>query len=210
MEFINFMIKRSDWILELVIEHIWLVIFAILIAIVVGVMLGVIASYYSFFANIIIPATQITMCVPSISLMGLLIPFIGIGLPNAIVCLVVYSLLAIVRNTYTGFKEIPPNIIQAAQGMGMTESWILFKIKIPLALPVIIAGIRSAVVMIIGIGAIMAYIGAGGLGNLIFRGIDRTRPDMILTGAIFISILSISADILFSRLESHFIKKRAY
>ncbi len=210
MEFLNFIMKRSDWIFELVIQHIWLIIFAIMIAIVLGVLLGVTASYYPFFANIIIPVTQITMCVPSISLMGLLIPFVGIGLPNAIICLVVYSLLAIVRNTYTGFKEIPPNIIQAAKGMGMTESWILFKIKLPLALPVIIAGIRSAVVMIVGIGAIMAYIGAGGLGNLIFRGIDRTRPDMILTGAIFISILSISADIFFSKLESHFIKKRAY
>jgi len=205
----QFFLERYDLVWELIVEHIWLISFAILIAIVVGVLLGILSSYYSSLANVIIPFTQITMTVPSIALMGLLIPLVGIGLPNAIICLVVYSLLAIVRNTYTGIKEIPSNIIEAAKGMGMTEQWVLFKVKIPLALPVIIAGIRSAVVMLVGIAAIMSFIGAGGLGDLIFRGIDRTRPDMIIVGAVFICILSILLDFFFSRLEIYFAKKRA-
>lgn len=209
MEVWNFLVQRSDMVFKLTLEHLWLVLFAIVIAIVMGILLGILSSYYSFLANIIIPFTQVTMTVPSIGLMGLLIPLVGIGFTNATICLVVYSLLSIVRNTYTGIKEIPSEILEAAKGMGMTERWILLKIKIPLALPVIIAGIRTAVVMIIGIGAIMAFIGAGGLGELIFRGIDRTRKDMIIVGAIFISILSIFADIFFGRLEAYFAEKRA-
>ncbi len=207
MGFIEFMLERNQLVWRLILEHIWLVFFAIIIAIVIGVILGIISSYYAFMAKIIIPFTQITMTVPSIALMGMLIPFVGIGLLNAVICLVVYSLLSIVRNTYTGIKEIPDEYIEAAKGMGMTGKWILYKIKLPLALPVIIAGVRTSIVMIIGIGAIMSYIGVGGLGDLIFRGIARTRPDMILTGAIFVSILSIITDYFFGRLEGYFYRK---
>jgi len=205
----SYFIERTDLVFELVVEHIWLVSVAIVLSIVIGVLLGIISTYFSALANIIIPFTQITMTVPSISLMGLLIPFVGIGFTNAIICLVVYSLLAIVRNTYTGIKELPYEYIEAAKGMGMTEKWILFKVKLPLALPVIIAGIRTSIVMIIGIGAIMSYIGAGGLGDLIFRGIGSTRSDMIIVGAVFVSLLSIFADFVFSKLEKYFSQKRA-
>ncbi len=207
MGFIEFLFTRHQMILRLLLEHIWFVLFAIIIAIFVGVFLGLISAYYPAMAKIILPFTQITMTVPSIALMGILIPLVGIGMINAIICLVVYSLLSIVRNTYTGIKEIPEEYIEAARGMGMTKRWILFKIKIPLALPVIIAGIRTSIVMIIGIGAIMSYIGVGGLGDLIFRGIARTRQDMILTGAVFVSILSIVTDYFFGKLESYYVKK---
>jgi len=207
MEFVEFLFTRYQMIIRLLLEHIWLVLFAIIIAIIVGVFLGLLSAYYSIMAKIILPFTQITMTVPSIALMGVLIPLVGIGMINAIICLVVYSLLSIVRNTYTGIKEIPEEYIEAARGMGMTKRWILFKIKLPLALPVIIAGIRTSIVMIIGIGAIMSYIGVGGLGDLIFRGIARTRPDMILTGAIFVSILSIGTDYFFGKLETYFVQK---
>jgi len=207
MGFVAFLLERYQMVGRLLLEHIWFVLFAIVIAIIVGVFLGLISSYYPVLAKIILPFTQITMTVPSISLMGILIPLVGIGLINAIICLVVYSLLSIVRNTYTGIKEIPDEYIEAARGMGMTEKWILFKVKLPLALPVIIAGIRTSIVMIIGIGAIMSYIGVGGLGDLIFRGIARTRPDMILTGAIFVSILSIGTDYFFGKLENYYVNK---
>ncbi len=207
MGFWAYLVERHALIWQLIVEHIGFVSFAIVIAIIVGVILGILSSYYPGLAHIILPFTQITMTVPSISLMGVLIPLVGIGVPNAIICLVVYSLLAIVSNTYTGIKEIPDEYLEAAKGMGMTEHWILFKIKIPLALPVIIAGIRTSIVMIIGIGAIMSYIGVGGLGDLIFRGIARTRPEMILTGAVFVSILSICTDYFFGMLEGYFSRK---
>jgi len=205
--FIEFLFTRNQMVLRLLLEHIWLVLFAIIIAIIVGVFLGLISAYYPIISKIILPFTQITMTVPSIALMGILIPLVGIGMINAIICLVVYSLLSIVRNTYTGIKEIPEEYIEAARGMGMTKRWILFKIKLPLALPVIIAGVRTSIVMIIGIGAIMSYIGVGGLGDLIFRGIARTSRNMILTGAIFVSILSIVTDFFFGKLENYFVKK---
>jgi osmoprotectant transport system permease protein len=205
----NYFFERTDMVLELLVEHIWLVSVAIFFSIIIGILLGIISTYFSALANIIIPFTQITMTVPSISLMGLLIPFVGIGFTNAIICLVVYSLLAIVRNTYTGITELPYEYIEAARGMGMTERWILFKVKLPLALPVIIAGIRTSIVMIIGIGAIMSFIGAGGLGDLIFRGISRTRSDMIIVGAVFVSLLSIFVDFIFGRFEDYFARKRA-
>lgn len=205
----GFILKRSDLIGQLTLEHVLLVSLAILIAVIIGIFLGVLSSYYSSLAGVIIPFTQITMTVPSIALMGVLIPLVGIGFTNAIICLVIYSLLAIVRNTYTGITAIPDEILESAKGMGMTERWVLLNIKVPLALPVIIAGIRTAAVMIIGIGAIMAYIGAGGLGELIFRGISRTRPDMILTGALFVSLIAVFTDLIFSGLEKYLARKQA-
>lgn len=207
MEAWTYFIQRYDLVIRLTLEHLQLVFLAIIIAIVVGIVLGILASYSPFLANIIIPFTQVMMTVPSIALIGLLIPLVGIGLTNATIGLVIYSMLAIVRNTYTGLKEIPSEIVEAATGMGMREWRILFKIKIPLILPVIIAGIRTSVVMIIGIGAIMAFVGAGGLGELILRGIDRTRNDMVVVGAIFISALSIIADMFLGKLETRFVSK---
>ena len=190
----GFFVQRQDVIKQLAVEHIWIVSAAIVIAIVTGVTLGLLASYYSPLANIILPFTQVMMTVPSIAFLALLIPIFGTGFLNGLVALVVYSLLPIVRNTYTGIAGSDPSVIEAARGMGLTERRILLKIKIPLAMPVILAGVRTATVMVIGIAAIVSVIGAGGLGELIFRGISRSYRDMVLAGAIMISLLAVTAD----------------
>ncbi|KUO53161.1 MAG: choline ABC transporter permease [Desulfitibacter sp. BRH_c19] len=205
----DYMIRRQDAIIELVIDHAGLVFLAVLVAIVLGITLGLFCSYNEKLANVILPFTQIMMTVPSIALMALLLPILGIGFRNALVALIVYSLLPIVRNTYVGIKNIEPDILEAAKGMGMTEISILSRIKVPMSLPVIIAGIRTAVVMVVGIGAIASYIGARGLGELIFRGISRTNPQMIITGAILIAILAIVADYGLGWLEKRMIKRQS-
>ncbi len=187
------------WVLFL--EHLWLIVVSITIAIVIGVFFGVLISYFNRLAPPVLTACQILMTVPSIAMLGLLLPFFGIGFQTGVVALILYSLLPIVRNTYSGIEEIPDAIIESAKGMGMKDYRILFKIKLPLAFPVIMAGVRTATVMIVGIGAIAAYIGAGGLGELIFNGISRTSPPMIITGAIFISIIAVAFDLLLGRLE---------
>jgi osmoprotectant transport system permease protein len=192
---------NQDYLKNLVLQHAHLVLFAILFGIIIGVTLGLLASYYKPVAAVVLPFAQIMMTVPSIALIGILLPITGIGFKNALVALVLYSLLPIIRNTYTGIKEINPSILEAASGMGLSEGRILWRIKLPLVMPVVFAGIRTAIVMIVGIGAIAAYVGAGGLGDLIFRGISRGRPVMILTGALFISIIAISLDIVMGWIE---------
>lgn len=193
--------NRWDRILELTLEHGLLILVAVMIAIAVGVVLGVAITYNKTLSRGVLYVCQVMMTIPSMALFGLLIPLLGIGFTTGVTGLVLYSLLPIVRNTYTGIREIDPAILEAARGMGMRERTVLFKIKLPMALPVIMAGIRTATVMVIGIGAIASYVGAGGLGELIFRGISRYHTDMILTGAICVSIVAVAADLLLKLLE---------
>lgn len=195
---ITYVGRRSDLIWDLLLEHLWLVIVSIAIAVVVAILLGIIISYRASMAMTVLTICQILMTVPSIAMLAFLVPFFGIGFTTGVVALILYSLLPIVRNTYTGIKEISPAVVESAVGMGMTEWRVLTKIKIPLARPVIMAGIRTATVMIVGIGAIAAYVGAGGLGELIFQGISRTHEPMIIVGAIGVSIIALIFDFVLS------------
>jgi len=201
LDFWSFVNSRWDKIFALTIEHGVLILTAMAAAIVVGVVVGVLITYYNPAAHAVLYICQILMTVPSLAMLGLLIPLLGIGFWTGVVGLILYSLLPIVRNTYTGIREIDPAILEAARGMGMNERTILLKIKLPLALPVIMAGIRTATVMVVGIGAIASYVGAGGLGEFIFRGISRYNKDMILTGAICVSVLAIAADLILKLVE---------
>ncbi len=196
MEVIDYIIRRHSMVMELFWEHMYLIVVAVGIAVAVGVFLGIIITYNRTLANGVLVVCQVLMTIPSIAMLGLLLPFFGIGFTTGMLALVLYSLLPIVRNTHSGIIEIDKAIIEAATGMGMSEWRKLTKIKLPLALPVIMAGIRTATVMVVGIGAIASYIGAGGLGQLIFNGISRTSPPMIITGAIFISIIAVGFDLL--------------
>lgn len=198
MEVYNYLIRRWDLVRELVWEHILLILLSVGLAILVGVIAGIIISYRDKAAPFVIGICQVIMTIPSMAMLGFLLPFLGIGFKTGVTALFLYSLLPIVRNTYSGFKEIDPAIIEAAKGMGMGEWRTLVLIKLPLALPVIMAGIRTAAVMVVGIGAIASYIGAGGLGSLIFNGISRTNPPMIIVGAIFISIIAVALDLFLS------------
>ncbi len=196
MEVIDYLIRRHTMVMDLFWEHMYLIVVAVGIAIAVGVILGIVITYNRALANGVLVVCQVLMTIPSIAMLGLLLPFFGIGFTTGMLALVLYSLLPIVRNTHSGIMEIDKAIIEAASGMGMNEWRKLIKIKVPLALPVIMAGIRTATVMVVGIGAIASYIGAGGLGQLIFNGISRTNPPMIITGAIFISIIAVGFDLI--------------
>jgi len=196
LEVIDYLIRRHTMVMDLFWEHMYLIVVAVGIAIAVGVILGIVITYNRTLANGVLVVCQVLMTIPSIAMLGLLLPFFGIGFTTGMLALVLYSLLPIVRNTHSGIMEIDKAIIEAASGMGMNEWRKLIKIKVPLALPVIMAGIRTATVMVVGIGAIASYIGAGGLGQLIFNGISRTNPPMIITGAIFISIIAVGFDLI--------------
>ncbi|MFO8193088.1 MAG: ABC transporter permease [Bacillota bacterium] len=190
--------RRGGMVWDLLLEHLWLVFISISIAIIVSVFIGVLISYYPKSAEVVLAICQVLMTVPSIAILGIMVPFFGIGFTTGALALIIYSLLPIVRNTYTGIKEISPTIIESATAMGMTERRILLKIKIPLAMPVIMAGIRTAAVMIVGIAAVTAYVGSGGLGELIFQGISRSSKEMILVGAIGVSIIALAFDYILS------------
>ena len=190
--------RRNDIVLELMLEHLWLVLVSIGIAVVIAVTVGVIISYKTSLAISVLTVCQILMTIPSMAMLAFMVPLFGIGFTTGVMALILYSLLPIVRNTYTGIKEISPAIVESAVGMGMTEWRVLMKIKIPLARPVIMAGIRTATVMIVGIAAIAAYVGSGGLGELIFQGISRSNEPMIIVGALGVSIIALAFDFILS------------
>ncbi len=191
---LEFAISRWQTILKMTIDHFTIVVIAMIISIIAGVAVGVLITYKKSWANVILNVANILMTIPSLALFSILIPIMGIGRAPAIAGLVLYTQLPIVRNVYTGIVNIDPSIIEAANGMGLSKAKIMYKIKLPLAFPVIMAGIRTAAVMGIGIGAIAAYIGAGGLGEYIFQGINRGNDRMILIGAIMVSVITIIID----------------
>lgn len=192
----EFASTRSEHLISLTFEHIYLVFLAVAIAVIIGVIVGVAITYSHTASVVALMICQILMTIPSIAMLGFLLPIFGIGFTTGVIALILYSLLPIVRNTYTGIREIPDSVLEAARGMGMAEWAVLLRIKVPLALPVIMAGVRTATVMVVGIGAIASYVGAGGLGSLIFHGISRTQPYRILAGAILVSIIAVTADLV--------------
>lgn len=199
-----FLIKYASEILQHTLEHLFLVSIAIAIAILIGIPLGILITRKTNLRQPILIVANIMQTIPSLALFGLLIPvpFIGgIGATPAIVALTLYSLLPIIRNTYTGITNVDPAIREAGRGMGMTDKQLLLQVEIPLAMQVILAGVRVATVIAIGIATIAAAIGAGGLGELIFRGISVVNNDLILAGAIPAAIIALIADSAIGWLE---------
>ncbi len=200
----TFFIDHRVEILEATLAHFTLVVMAMAIAIAVAVPLGMFIVERPRLRNMALGIASVLQTIPSLALFGFLIPipFIGgIGRRTAIVALVVYALLPILRNTYVGLTGIDPAVLQAAEAMGMTDAQILWGVRLPLALPVILAGIRTATVITIGVATIAAAIGAGGLGTFIFRGVAMVSDAVILAGAIPAALLAIGADILLAWLE---------
>lgn len=172
--------QRGDALVQALLEHVQISVLALLIAVLISVPLGLYLTRHERIAEPIIGVTAVLQTIPSLALLGLLIPVVGIGTVPAVIALFLYALLPIVRNTYTGIKEVDPSLIEAARAMGMNSFRRLIKVELPLALPVIMAGIRTAMVLIIGTATIVALIGAGGLGSLILLGIDRSDNALIL------------------------------
>jgi osmoprotectant transport system permease protein len=196
----RYIFEHPDRMLELTQEHLRLVAISILVAMAIGIPLGILITRLRWLEGSVIATTGVLYTVPSLALFAILMPFTGLGPTTVIVALVLYSLLAIVRNTVAGIDDVPPAALDAARGMGMTGSQRLLLVELPLALPVILAGVRVAAVAAVGIATVGALLGAGGLGRLIFEGISRMNTDRIIAGAVGASVLALVADWGLSRL----------
>lgn len=201
MTLLNFLNNNLDTLFHLIIEHLQMTGTALLIAISIGVPLGILITRYRRLAEPILAIANVFQTIPSIAFFGILIPILGIGKQTAILVLFLYALLPIIKNTYTGIEGVSPSMVDAARGMGMTDMQILRMIELPQALSVIMAGIRVSTVINIGTTTIAAYIGGGGLGEFIFKGIQLYRNEMILAGAIPAALLAIIADKLLEYVE---------
>ena len=199
MEVFVFAFENIGQIWERTLEHLSIVGVAVGLAIATGVPIGIAITQNRKVADAVLYTAGMIMTIPSIALFGVMIPILsligqGIGWLPAVVAVFLYSQLPIIRNTYTAIDNVDPALREAARGMGMTNIQRLRDVEIPLAIPVILAGVRTAVVINIGITAIATYIGAGGLGTYIARGISQTDPRQLITGAIAVSILAVIAD----------------
>lgn len=199
--------ERQSQLWSALLEHIQISLIALFFAILIAIPLGIFLTKKQKFAEGIIGITAILQTIPSLALLGLLIPLFGIGKVPAIIALVIYALLPILRNTYTGIKEVDPSLIEAAQAMGMNKRKRLVKIELPLAMPFIMAGIRTAMVLIVGTATLAALIGAGGLGDIILLGIDRNNSALIILGAIPAAVLAILFDLMLRQFERVSFKK---
>ena len=205
-------IKQNIWeILALTREHIFLVFVSTAIAVLVGVPLGVLLTRKKSLQTPVLGFANVMQTVPSLALFGLLIPisFIGIGVKPAIIALSLYALLPVLRNTVTGISSVDAKIKEAATAMGMTDWQILKMVELPLAMPVILTGIRIAVVISVGVATVAAFVGAGGLGTYIFRGLRQIDNNLLLTGAIFSAVLALLADFALGQIEKIFAPKTA-
>ncbi len=206
MELAQFFLERRSEILLLSGQHLILVLASTLLAVLIAVPLGILATRWRYLGRWILGLVNVVQTIPSLALIGFLLPLPilgGIGARTAMVVLVFYALLPIVRNTYTGISGVDPAIRQAALGMGLTDRQLLVHVELPLALPVIFSGLRVATVVAVGVATVAAYIGAGGLGSLIFRGINMLDNRLILAGAIPAALMALGADWVLGRVEHH-------
>ena len=201
MDVLAYLAGHERQILALTVQHIWLSFFAVAISTVIGVAIGILLTRARALAGPVIGVAGILYTVPSLALFGLLIPLMGIGVRPAVLALVLYAQLVLIRNTLVGIRSVDAAALEAGRGMGMHGRQLLLMVELPLALPVIMAGIRTTAVMNIGIAAIAAYIGAGGLGTLIFQGISRADSVLILAGALPVSALALATDAALAGVE---------
>lgn len=204
MNVIQFFLKHPGEIFEATLEHITLVAAAMLIAVAIGVPLGILVARRPWLSKPILGTANVAETIPSLALLGFLLPVPWLGDRAAritIAALTLYALLPIIRNTAAGIIGVDPAVREAARGMGMTERQILFQVELPLSLSTVLAGVRVATVLTIGVATIAAAVGAGGLGEYIFRGLAMVNNSLILAGAIPAALLALGADFLLSVLE---------
>ena len=193
--------ERKEFFLTLFIQHMYLTFLAILIITVIGIAVGIYMTRNKVLAGFIMGTVNIIYTIPSIALFGFLVALTGVGNKSALIALCIYGLLPVIRNTYVGINEVDTFLIQAATGMGSTDRQLLLKVQIPLALPVIFAGFRTMVVMTIALGAIASFIGAGGLGVAIWRGITTNFPEMTFAGSLLVAGLAFVVDFILGLVE---------
>lgn len=201
MQIIQIFWDRRELFITCLLEHIRISLTAVLCAGILGILTGILISRHKKAAGVVLGIVNVIYTIPSISLLGFLIPLTGIGNRTAIIALTVYGLLPIVRNTYTGLTTVDATILEVAEGLGSDGRQMMFRIRFPLALPVIISGFRNMVVMIIAMGGIASFIGAGGLGVAIYRGITTYNMTLTAAGSILIALLALVSDRLLSLAE---------
>ena len=198
---INFFAENYRLIGEKLLEHLSISAISLALGILVAVPLGILLSKYEKMSKGVMGVASVLQTIPSFALLAMMIPIFGVGKKTAVSALFIYCLLPILRNTFLGLTSVTPSAVDAAKGMGMEERQILTKVKIPLALPVIMAGIRLSAVYVLAWTTLAAYVGAGGLGDFIFNGLNNYVPPMILWGTIPITVLALLTDYLFGKLE---------
>jgi osmoprotectant transport system permease protein len=197
MNLLHFLVQNHDQVLELTMEHLWLVGVSTLLAVLIGIPLGIVSAHWPVLNKPVLGTANIIQTIPSLALFGFLLPVPWLGDRAdrlAILALTLYALLPVIRNTYTGIRGVDPAVVEAGRGMGLTDSQLLFQVELPLAVSVILSGVRVAVVVSVGLATIAAAIGAGGLGEFIFRGLAMVNNQLILAGAIPAAVLALSAD----------------
>lgn len=206
----HFLAQNRLELLQLTLEHMWLVGVSMLFAVLIGVPLGILVTRWPALNRPVLGTANIVQTIPSLALFGFLLPAPWFGERAdrmAIFALTLYALLPLIRNTYTGINGVDHAIVEAARGMGLTDRQLLFQVQLPLALGVIIAGIRVATVISIGLATIAAAIGAGGLGEYIFRGLAMVSNQVILAGAVPAALLALLADFILGRLEKRLMRQ---
>jgi osmoprotectant transport system permease protein len=204
MNFFHFIGQNYADVLELTLQHLWLVGWSTLFAIVIGIPLGIAIARHPASSKPVLTVANIIQTIPSLALFGFLLPVPWLGDRAdrlAILALTLYALLPVIRNTYTGIRGVDPAVVEAGRGMGLTDSQLLFQVQLPLALGVILSGVRVAIVISVGLATIAAFIGAGGLGEFIFRGVAMVNNQLILAGAIPAAMLALLADFSVGWLE---------
>lgn len=207
MSLIEYIIRNYSYILEKAGEHVYLAGIAVMLACAVGIPVGILITNNKRAANLVIGIANVIQTIPSLALFAFAMSIFGIGADNAIFALFLYALLPIIKNTLIGIRNVNPAIREAARGMGMSRSQILFKVEIPLAISVIMGGVRIATVTGIGIATIATLIGAGGLGQLIYQGIGMMNNEMIFAGAICSALLALLADLILGLVEKKLTSK---
>src|SRR5699024_702328 len=198
---IEVFIDRQDMIIEAFLQHIYLSFVSLLIGVLISLPVGMFVARHRKYAETIIGVTAVLQTIPSLALFGFLVPLIGIGSKTALVALIIYALLPILRNTYAGLTGVDQSVIEAGRGMGMTPNQILKKIELPTALPFIMAGIRTATVLTVGIATLATFVGAGGLGDVIYRGLQSYNNELVLAGALPVAVLALLFDFALKLIE---------
>ncbi|MFT2155930.1 ABC transporter permease [Staphylococcus epidermidis] len=202
-----FLQEYGSQLLSKAVEHFYISMFALLLAIVVAVPLGILLSKTQRTANVVLTVAGVLQTIPTLAVLAIMIPIFGVGKTPAIVALFIYVLLPILNNTVLGVKNIDENVIQAGQSMGMTKFQLMKDVEMPLALPLIISGIRLSSVYVISWATLASYVGAGGLGDLVFNGLNLYQPPMIISAAIVVTLLALVIDFILSLVEKWVVPK---
>lgn len=197
----DYFIANHDRIALATARHFEICALSVALALLIGIPLGIVAAKVRPLAFAILGTVSVIYTIPTLAMFGLMIPLLGLGFVPAIAAIVLYSLLPLVQNAYTGIVNVPPHMKEAARGLGMSEGQILRRVELPLSLPVISAGIRTAVVNAVGMGTLASLIGAGGLGDLIFRGISTVSLVVVLAGSIPVIVMAVLADMALRAFE---------